>query len=93
MDLEKIETVEEVAIRESNQQQEGLHDYYAFSKTALKEFFIRGAKWQSEQTKKEWTDEDLLNAFKAGEELGCEEMSGEYGISFTEWIEKYKMTK
>jgi hypothetical protein len=47
--------------------------------------FIKGAKWQQEQDKNKYSEEDLLSAFEAGMMF-----IGEDKGSFREWFEQFK---
>jgi len=60
--------------------------------------FKAGVEWQKEQSGKQWTDEDMLNAFKAGTD---NETLVETGIGMypnhqynpEEWLKLYKQSK
>ena len=76
INLDKQETLEEAA-----------HEYFkrgqlGFEKAADTEMaFIKGAKWQQEQDKNKYSEEDLEVAYFEGKE-------GLY--SFSEWFEQFK---
>jgi hypothetical protein len=60
--------------------------------------FIQGAEWMQKESDKQWTDEDMLSAFKAGTD---NETLVETGIGMypnhqynsEEWLKLYKQSK
>ena len=79
IDFDKQETLEEVAKNES----EYLADYD--DKEMYQKGFMEGAKWQQEQDKKLYSEEDLRNAYRWGTLVrqGTKE-------HFNEWFEQFK---
>ena len=71
------ETLEKAAKNES----EYLADYD--DKEMYKKGFIDGAKWQQEQDKNKYSEEDLQEAFENG-------FISDYYSEFTKWFEEFK---
>ena len=89
----KQETLEEAAViyAEENAIDSNIsyHNLYA----PLEYAFRNGAKWQSEQDKKMYSEEDLAEAFEAGKRLGEDNacMAENYRREdFKEWFEQFK---
>jgi len=81
----KQETLEEAADKYGFRvPYDGSNDFY--DKEAIKHF-IAGAKWQAERM---YSEEDLREAFKAGEDSKEDEINGDGETSFNEWFEQFK---
>lgn len=77
--MNKQETVEEAA--EINC--ESITHPYCDREKAM---FIKGAKWQQEQDKNKYSEEDVINAFNEGQALN---VRGKL-IQGKEWFEQFK---
>jgi len=94
------ETIEEAANNwlDSFYQKEKEYDKTGRNKCSPQLGFVAGAEWQKEQSDKQWTDEDMLSAFKAGTD---NEILVETGIGMypnhqhnpEEWLKLYKQSK
>jgi hypothetical protein len=49
-----------------------------------------GAKWQQEQDKKLYSEEDMKEAFRVGFNVGYNDEESPSYLTFEEWIKEYK---
>ena len=92
----KQKTLEEAAERYYSEQSNGYEDAIEpiFDNSRyLVAGFIEGAKWQQEQDKNKYSEEDMRKAFIAGGNSQIEE-DDDYGSAYDaymeEWFEKFK---
>jgi hypothetical protein len=57
---------------------------------STKTAFIAGAKWQQEQDKKMYSEEDMKEAFRVGFNVGYNDEESPSYLTFEEWIKEYK---
>jgi hypothetical protein len=83
----KQETLEEAAERFVDCFEFG----FAHPRRVAKNAFINGAKWQQEQDKNKFSDEDMKLAFESGKSIakGCYTQN-QRDTSFKEWFEQFK---
>ena len=90
----KQETIEEAALRLYPKR---ITDEYNPFEDLLEEernIFIEGAKWQQEQSKNKYSEEDLKEAFEGGGKMCWSDIEQEsqepYYYDFKEWFEQFK---
>jgi hypothetical protein len=76
----KQETLEEAAEKEYST----IHEQYQY------DAFVNGAKWQQEQDKNKYSEEDLKEAFRVGFNVGYNDAESPSYLKFEEWIEQFK---
>jgi hypothetical protein len=79
----KQETLEEVAENYFNN----------FTKRKEKFAFIDGAKWQQEQNKNKYSEEDMKSSFQVGFNVGYNDEESPSYLTFEEWFEELKKIK
>lgn len=89
----KQETLEETAERLYPENWEsimdGQHDSNSYERTA----FINGAKWQQEQDKKKYSEEEVINLLNKREDyIGTEPSIFDYSTN-KEWFEQFSKLK
>jgi hypothetical protein len=52
--------------------------------------FINGAKWQQEQDKNKYSEEELKEAFRVGFNVGYNDAESPSYLKFEEWFEQFK---
>ena len=88
--MENKETLEEAAEKYANKK--GDIPTTKLEDAIFKQGFIDGAKWQQEQDKKLYNEEDLREAFRQGEQnINYSEIYGlDSKLTEQEWFEKLK---
>ena len=76
----KQETLEEAAEKEYPT----IHEQYQY------DALVNGAKWQQEQDKNKYSEEDLKEAFRVGFNVGYNDAESPSYLKFEEWIEQFK---
>jgi hypothetical protein len=89
----KQETLEEVAQKYSDDWEEITRlDYDEQIPSFVNKLdFINGAKWQQEQDKNKYSEEDLKEAFESGKIIAKEcYTQNRRNVPFNEWFEQFK---
>jgi hypothetical protein len=70
------------------------HNYFEMHDTnnykALKQGFEAGAKWQQEQDKNKYSEEELKEAFRVGFNVGYNDAESPSYLKFEEWFKQFK---
>jgi hypothetical protein len=83
----KQETLHEVALEFAKDH----HEMYETSNLGSMHFgFIEGAKWQQEQDKNKFSEEDMKSSFQVGFNVGYNDEESPSYLTFEEWIKEYK---